>query len=51
MLLVSCSFDDFFRFEKKILCVLEFQPISLLCIVGKLAGGGSLAVAVGVSDR
>ena len=24
---------------------------SLLCIMGKLAGGGSVAVAVGVCDR
>ena len=24
---------------------------NLLCIVGELAGGGSVAVAVGVSDR
>ena len=24
---------------------------SLLCIMGELAGGGSVAVAVGVSDR
>ena len=30
--------------------VLSWQT-SLLCIVGELAGGGSVAVAVGVSER
>ena len=34
----------------KILCFWSFGT-SLLCIVGELAGGGSLAVAFGVSDR
>ena len=41
-----------------ILCVLHFSPrvlrpllTSLLCIVGDLAGGGSVAVAVGDSRR
>ena len=39
-----------------IFCVLKFVPIfgslrtSLLCIMGELAGGGFVAVAVGVSD-
>ena len=28
-----------------------FWQISLLCIVGELARGGSVAVAVGVGDR
>ena len=28
-----------------------FFATSLLCIIGELAGGGSVAVAVGVSDR
>ena len=39
-----------------ILCALKNQifgslQTSLLCIMGKLAGGGSMAVALGVSDR
>ena len=31
--------------------VFGYLRTSLLCIVGELAGGGSVAVAVGVSDR
>ena len=35
-----------------IICwVLGTFETSLLCLVGALAGGGSVAVAVGVSDR
>ena len=30
---------------------LGFWQTSLLCIVGELAGAGSVAVAVGVGDR
>ena len=34
----------------KIFLVLEFLKTGLLCIVGKLAAGGSVTVPVGVSD-
>ena len=33
------------------LCVFGCLQTSLLCIMGELAGGGSVAMAVGVSDR
>ena len=41
---------------KKENCVKKIQVFgslltSLLCIVGELSGGGSVAVAVGISDR
>ena len=39
-------FYGFSRKEKK--QDIEFLQSSLLCIVGKLAGGGSVAVAVGI---
>ena len=44
-----CGFDDFLRFES----FLVFWSLwtSLLCIVGDLAEGWFVAVAVGVSDR
>ena len=35
----------------KLFRVLVSLRTSLLCIMGELAGGGSVAVAVGVSDR
>ena len=42
-----CSFNDFFCF-----CVVFGSlQTSLLCIMGESAGEGSVAVAVGVSDR
>ena len=34
----------------KLFWVFRSLQISLLCIMGELAGGGSVAVAVGVSD-
>ena len=39
----------FLRFEA--FSVIGSLRTSLLCIMGELAGGGSVAVAVGVSDR
>ena len=45
-----CRFDDFFWILIYIHFVGSLQT-SLLCIMGELAGGGSAAVAVGVSDR
>ena len=44
-----CRFNDFMRFD--IFSGFKSLRSSLLCIVGELAGGGSVAVAVGVSDR
>ena len=48
MFKVFCRFGDFVRCEM----FLGFGSLqtSLLCIVGELAGGGSVAVDVGVSD-
>ena len=42
-------FNDFLCFEKN--WVFGSLQTSLLCIVRELAGGGSVAVAVGVRDR
>ena len=39
------------QFSFYIFCVFGSLQTSLLCIVGELAGGGSVAVADGVSDR
>ena len=43
------ALDDYLRFNKFL--VFGSLQTSLLCIVGELAGGGSVTVAVGVSDR
>ena len=40
----------FWRFEKKFQVFGSLQS-SLLCIMGELAGGGSVAKAVGITDR
>ena len=32
-------------------CIFGLLPTSLVCMVGELAVGGSVALAVGVSDR
>ena len=42
-------FNDLFSFE--LLWVLGYLQTSLLCVVGELAGGGLVALAVGISDR
>ena len=51
MFLRICCFNDFLRFCLGL--VFGSLQTSLLCIVGELAGGGSVAVAVavGASDR
>ena len=43
------SFNDLFCFQKN--CVFGSLRTTLLFIVGELAGGGSGAVAVGVSNK
>ena len=49
-ILSFCRFDDFWRL--KLFLVFGSLQTSLLCIImGELAGGGFVAVAVGVSDR
>ena len=49
--LCFCSFDEFLHFIFFSLWVFWFLQTSLLCMVGELAGGGLVAVAVGICDR
>ena len=48
MFLGFICFTDSLSFA---ICVFGYLQSSLLCIGGELAGGGSVALAVGVSDR
>ena len=41
--------EDFLRYE--MFSIFASLQISILCIMGELAGGGSVTVAVAVSDR
>ena len=44
-----CGFNDLLRFGN-IFCSLGSLQTSQLCVVSELAGGGSVAVAYGISD-
>ena len=45
-----CCLNDFWQFDFFLFLFFYLQP-GLLCLMGELAGGGSVAVAVSVCDK